>query len=324
VNFTDTSTLTKTVREMYNQTALFAFQPQKQFLGIAQERATEVAGAKSVVFTIYSSLSPATGELGETADAGGVTPAVTQREVALKEYGNFIVSSEKLRKTSFGAPEREQATLMGFNAGESLDLLARVALDAQTGATWVGFAGAASGSAEVTIGDELTAADFRRARAKLAAANVPPLEGGYYVAVVHPHILKDLLDETGGGALRTPAEYSGRVAMIPGEVGVFEGFRIVESSNADIQLMAGAGTTTSAVSADVYTTYFVGSQALGFARHAEVPVPDIRVKEANPDSGDVLGRLSSIGWYALCGIAALRDEACFKVFSSSSLAANGS
>jgi len=324
VNFTDTSTLTKTVREMYNQTALFAFQPQKQFLSVAQERETEVAGAKSVVFTIYSSLAAATGELGETSDAAGVTPAVTQKEVALREYGNFIVSSEKLRKTSFGAPEREQATLMGFNAGESLDLIARDALDAQTGATWVGFAGAAAGTAEITIGDELSAADFRRARAKLAAANVPPLEGGYYVAVVHPHVLKDLLDETGGGALRTPAEYSGRVAAVPGEVGIFEGFRIVESSNAKLQSKAGAGTTTSAVSADVYTTYFIGSQALGFARHAEVPVPDIRVKEANPDSGDVLGRLSSIGWYALCGIAALRDDACFKVFSSSSLAANGS
>lgn len=323
MNFTDTSTLTKTVREMYNQTALFAFQPQKQFLSVAQERETEVVGAKSVVFTIYSSLSSATGELGETSDSAGVTPAVTQKEVALKEYGNFIISTEKLRRTSFGAPEREHATLMGFNAGESLDLLAREALDAQTGATWIDFAGAAAAVAEITIGDELNAADFRRARAKLAEKNVPPLEGGYYVAVVHPHVLKDLLDETGGGALRTPAEYSGRVSVIPGEVGVFEGFRIVESSNSNIQSKAGDGTTTSAVSADVYTTYFIGSQALGFARHSDVTVPDIRVKEANPDSGDVLGRLSSIGWYALCGIAALRDDACFKIFSSSSLAANG-
>ncbi len=324
MNFTDTTTLTKTVREMYNQTALFAFQPQKQFLSVAQERETDVAGASSVVFTIYSSLSSATGELGETSDAAGVTPAVSQKEVPLKEYGNFIVSSEKLRKTSFGAPEREHATLMGFNAGESLDLLAREALDAQAGATWIGHAGAASAIAEITIGDELSAADFRRARAKLAEKNAPPLDGGYYIAVVHPHVLKDLLDETGGGALRTPAEYSGRVASIPGEVGIFEGFRIVESSNSNIQSKAGDGTTTSAVSADVYTTYFIGSQALGFARHAEVPVPDVRVKEPNPDSGDVLGRLSSIGWYALCGIATLRDDSCFKIFSSSTLAANGS
>ena len=324
MNFTDTTTLTKTVREMYNQTALFAFQPQKQFLSVAQERETDVAGAASVVFTIYSSLSSATGELGETSDAAGVTPAVTQKEVALKEYGNFIVSSEKLRKTSFGAPEREHATLMGFNAGESLDLLAREALDTQAGATWIDHAGAASAVADITISDELSAADFRSARAKLAEKNVPPIDGGYYIAVVHPHVLKDLLDETGGGALRTPAEYSGRVASIPGEVGIFEGFRIVESSNASIQTKAGDGTTTSAVSADVYTTYFIGSQALGFARHTEVPVPDVRVKEPNPDSGDVLGRLSSIGWYALCGIAALRDDSCFKIFSSSTLAANGS
>lgn len=324
MNFTDTTTLTKTVREMYNQTALFAFQPQKQFLSVAQERDTEADGAKSVVFTIYSSLAAATGALNETADAAGVAPAVTQKEVALTEYGNFIVSSEKLRKTSFGAPEREHATLMGFNAGESLDLIARDALDAQTGATWIDHAGAASAASEITISDELSATDFRRARARLAEKNVPPLEGGYYVAIVHPHVLKDLLDETGGGALRTPAEYSGRVAAIPGEVGIFEGFRIVESSNCSIQTKAGAGTTTSAVSADVYTTYFIGSQAVGFARHSEVPVPDVRVKEPNPDSGDVLGRLSSIGWYALCGIAALRDDACFKYFSSASLAANGS
>lgn len=324
MNFTDTTTLTKTVREMYNQTALFAFHPQKQFLSVAQERETDAAGAKSVVFTIYSALAAATGELGETADASGTTPSVTQKEIPLKEYGNFIISTEKLRKTSFGAPEREHATLMGFNAGESLDFIAREALDAQTGATWVDHAGAAAAVDQITLGDELSAADFRRARARLAAKNVPPLEGGYYVAVVHPHILKDLLDETGGGALRTPAEYSGRVSVIPGEVGVFEGFRIVESSNSNIQTKAGDGTTTSGVSADVYTTYFIGSQALGFARHTDVPVPDIRVKEPNPDSGDVLGRLSSIGWYALCGISALREDACFKIFSSSSLAANGS
>ncbi len=267
------------VGRMRNQSAEWAFLQRKQFLAVAQRRETDVEGAKSVVFTIYESISAPSAELSETSDA--ITPGVTQQEVALREYGNVVLSCERLRREAFGAAEREQSTLMGFSAGETLESVAREALDR-------------AGSPLKSVGG-MTPGVLAERSAVLAARGVPPLEGGYYVAFMHSSIAKQLescMHPTPGSVIR-----------IPGEVGESGGVRIVVTNHV-IQLRN-----------EGYVTYILGFQALALATVEGKPLPEISIREGNPDAGEVVARLSSVGWYALCGIEVLRDEAIMKVVS---------
>lgn len=325
---TTTTNFPEAVKALYNAAALQAFTERGQFWRSATIREVAigeggVGKGKSVVFDLWSASAISTAALSETADGSAVTLAMTQVDVPLAEYGNYVQTTRKLRLTHYGEPEEHAAWNMGQMASDTLDLLARGALDAQTGATWNGFAGEATAVNTVTVADKLSAADIRRAFATLRSRNVPPLDGGYYLAYIHPHVLKDLKDETGDASWTKKELYAGeRIQPIQDEIGSFEGFRFVMSTNCRIAAKAGDGTTTSAASADVYSTYFLGGDALGFARAGEVPA--VEVSEPNIGPSDAFRRFQVISWYALCGFKALRHDALYKVHSGSSLSANGS
>jgi N4-gp56 family major capsid protein len=328
LTITSTASLTNPVRALYNAAALQAFTEKGQFWRGSTIREVAIGEGgigrgKSIVFDLWTASAVSTSALSETSDGNATALAMTQVEVPMSEYGNYVQTTRKLRLTHYGEPEEHAAWNMGQMASDTLDLLAREALDAQTGATWNDYAGSATSITTITRSDELSAADIRTAFADLRSKHVPPLEGGYYLCYVHPHVLKDLKDETGDASWTKKELYAGeRIQPIMDEVGCFEGFRFVMSTNCKLDLKAGGKTTTGAVSADVYTTYFLGQDALGFARNGEVP--QIEVSEPVIGPSDAFRRFQVISWYALCGFKALRDDALYKVSCCSSLAANGS
>lgn len=278
--------------------------------------------AKSVVFDLWNTSAVSTNPLSETEDGDSTTLTLDQVEVELQEYGNYVQTTRKLRLTHYGEPEEHAAWNMGQMSSDTLDLLARNALDVETGEAWNDYAGVAEAKSEITINDKLTAADIRKAFAELRSKNVPALEGGYYFCFIHPHVLKDLKDETGDASWTKKELYAGeRILPIQDEVGSFEGFRFIMSTNCTIEAQAGDSTTSGGENADVYTTYFLGQDALGFARAGEVPT--IEVSEPAMGPGDAYKRFQVISWYAMCGFKPLRNDALYKTLSSSSLAANG-
>lgn len=325
---TTTTNFSEPVKALYNAAALQAFTEKGQFWRSATIREVALGeGAtgkgKSAVFDLWSSSAVSTAPLDESADGTATTLSMNQVEVPVDEFGNYVQTTRKLRLTHYGEPEEHAAWNMGQMASDTLDILARGSLDAQTGATWNDFAGSSTSINSIVVTDKLTAADIRAAFADLRSKNVPPLDGGYYLCYIHPHVLKDLKDETGDASWTKKELYAGeRIEPILDEVGTFEGFRFVMSTNCKLDSKAGAGTTTGAVSADVYSTYFVGQDALGFARSGDVP--SIEISEPAIGPGDAFKRFQVISWYALCGFKALQDDALFKVHSSSSLAENGS
>jgi len=316
-----TSTMSAAVRELYNAAALQAFSEKGQFWRSATIREVAmgddgVGRGKSAVFDIWNTNAVSTTPLSETADGDATALTLSQVPVELKEYGNYVKTTRKLRLTHYGETEEHAAWSMGQMASDTMDLLARQALDTQSGADFNGFAGAATSVATMAADDYLTAADVRTAYAKLRSQNVPQLEGGYYLAFVHPHVLKDLKDETGDASWTKKELYSGgSMKPILDEVGTFEGFRFVMTTNCLMQEDAGAGSTV-----DVYTSYFVGADALGFARSGDVPTIEVGVPEIGP--GDAFRRFQVISWYALCGFGALRNEALYKIHSASSMGVN--
>ncbi len=318
-----TATLTKGVKDLWLEAGIHAFSERAQFLKAAQMRehplGDQAGRGDPVQFTKWDALTGSTTPLGETTDGTPSTLAITHVPVTLKEYGDHVEVSGKLSKTSYAQPEENAAKIVGQHAADSLDLVARSVFDAQTGATWVDYAGGATSVGVITIGNELSADDFRNAVARLRTAKAPPFDtSGYYLAIIHPHVLKDLKDETGDGSWTKKELYAGETLKpLRDEVGIFENCRVVQSTTCNIQLLAGAGSTASAVSADVYATYFIGDSAMAWAHAGKVP--QVQNVGPSPAIGDVYGRRSIVSWYSLCGFAALHDDALYKVYSAASL-----
>jgi len=310
---TDTSSLTGLVKTAYSKAVEFSFQPKLYFAQFAQMKRWDIDSkdpmpGNAVSFTIFNNLTVATGALSETGDPTAEGMGKTQRTVTLYEYGKLVTTSRKLRTLSFANIDLAVGRVVGDNMGKSVDLIARAAFDAHTGSSYISYASGTNATA-VLATSTLSAAKVRYAKNRLSRNDVMKPDGRYYIAIIHPDVAHDLRAETGAGAWRQPKEYAEPEDIYNGEIGVFEGFRFIETTNAKVASNGASG------SVDLYSTYFFGYQAVGYAE-------GIPPQMGMSGPFDALQRLMHIYWYALIGFGELRRESLFKVFSASSVGDN--
>lgn len=237
----------------YDRMAYFALRPELYFDQAAdvQPTAQSMPGA-SVAFTIVNDLSIASSALTETSDVATVALSDSQVTLTLAEYGNAVLTTAKLRGTSFVDIDPIVANVVGYNAGVSLDTIARAALDSGTNVMYGSGLGATSLNSSITSRSQVAAAntlsslDIRAARARLRSQNVPTF-GGYYVGYIHPDLAADIQGETISGSnvqgWRAPHVYSQPGEIWTGELGAFEGVRWIETPRAPVFQGAGASVT---------------------------------------------------------------------------------
>lgn len=302
----------------YDLMAYHALRPQLIFDAMADVKPTRQSmPGTAVVFTIISDLSIATTALNQSTDVDAVAMSDSQVTVTLVERGNAVITTKLIRSTGFIPLDPEVANVVGFNAGRSINAVARERLAAGTNVRYA-TGGATDPTSRTTVepSDTLVAWDVRRALADLRGANVVPF-GTYYGAVIHPDVSFDLRGETGAAAWRDPHTYSEPANIWSGEIGAFEGFRFVENSEAKIWADAGSSTTLT----DVYGTLFLGRQALAKAYSStdgNGPYPTVRPGPVT----DKLWRNVPVGWYWLGDYAEFRAASLRRVESASSIGAN--
>lgn len=257
----------------YDRMAYFAYRPELYFDNVADVKPTaqSMPGA-SVQFTIVNDLAINTTPLSETTDVSAVAMSDSVVSLTLQEYGNAVVTTAKLRGTSFLDIDPVAANVVGYNAGVSLDTLARAALDSGTNVMYGSGLGATSAQTAVTTragvqavgtqgvgsqpGNTISSLDIRVARARLRSQNVPTFNG-MYVGFIHPDLVADLQGETVGSSnlmgWRAPHVYAQPGEIWNGELGAFEGVRWIETPRAPIY--QGAGYTLSDTSAYTITTW---------------------------------------------------------------------
>lgn len=308
-----TTASVNSVQAAYDKYAYLALRPELYFDRMADVKPTNQSmKGSSVKFTKYTDLSVATTALVESVDVDAVAISDGQVTVTPVEYGNAVVTTAKLRQSSFLDIDRDAANIVGFNAGISLDTIARTPLIAGTN---VLYGGSATARNTVIPSSTLTAALVRKALARLSAANVQRWQDGYYRAVIHPDVSYDLRSETGAAAWRDPHTYSEPGNIWTGAIGAFEGFEFLESPRASVLADAGSSTTLT----DVYITLFMGRQALAKVYGDETgPLPKV-VRGAVTDK---LMRFHPIGWYWFGGYGRFREEALYRIETSSSIGTN--
>lgn len=312
----ETQSSTNLVQVAYDRMAYFSLRPELYFDQVADVRATNQAmPGKSVIFTIVNDLQIAPNALSETTDVTPVSFSDSQVTVTLNEYGNSMVTSAKLRGTAFVDIDPVVANVIGYNAGVSLDTIARSVLDS---GTQVAYGGSATARNAVATTDVITSNNIRTARARLRAANVPTF-GGSYVGFIHPDVVVDLQNESNSNPLltwRAPHTYSAPNEIWTGDLGQYEGVRWIETPRAPVFTGAGASSST-----NVYGTIIVGRQSLAKA-HAMAdgngPLPTI----VEGPVTDLLRRYVPLGWYWLGGYSIFRQASVYRLETGSALNAD--
>lgn len=308
-----TTASVNTVTDAYDLLAYFSLRPELFYDMAADVKPTNQSHRGDVVkFTIWNDLSVASAPLNESNDVDSVAMSDTQPSVTLDEYGNAVTTTAKVRAFSYLNVDADAANVIGFNAGISIDTLARTALYGGSNVRYTNNA-----TARNTIGpdDLLTAAAVRRARAELVGANVKRF-GAFYRAYVHPDSAVDLRTETGAAAWREPHTYSQPTEIWNGEIGSFEGFAFVEHPRAPILADAGSSTTLT----DVYQSLFIGRQSLAkaYSSTESAALP----KTVIGPTVDKLKRFNHVGWHWIGGYARFREAAIRRVEHASSIGAN--
>lgn len=316
---TDAYTTTAAVgldQSAYDRMAYFALRPELYFDPVADVQPTRQSmPGSAVIFTLITELAVASTALNESVDVDAVALADANVTLTLAEYGNAMITTAKLRGTSYIEVDPVIANVIGFNAGISQDTLSRDVLKAGSNVTYGG-ASAASARNRVLPTDTLRAADVRRVLAVLRGANVATI-GGMYVAYIHPDVSYDLRGETGAAAWRDPHTYSQPGEIWNGEVGSFEGFRFIETPRAPVFADAGSSTTLT----DVYGTLFMGRQALAKAystTDGNGPMPRVIPGPVT----DKLRRFVPLGWYWLGTYGRFREAALRRVETASTIGTN--
>ena len=306
----------------YDRMAYFALRPELYFDQCADVKPTNQSmNGATVQFTIFADLAIAVTPLSETTDVSAVSMSDSTVSLTLAEYGNAVVTTAKLRGTSFLDLDPIVANVVGYNAGVSLDTIARAKIDSATNVMYASGLGATalgSVTARVNIiaGTTISSLDVRVARARLRAQNVGTF-GGMYVGYVHPDIVADLqgesLSNTQSLGWRAPHVYSQPNEIWTGELGSFEGVRFIETPRAPVYQGGGSASAT-----NVYGTIILGRQSLAKAHS----ISDGNAAYPHIIPGpitDHLRRLVPLGWYWLGAYGVFRQAALMRIESSSLL-----
>lgn len=295
------------VTKAYDLAVYPALRPELIFDQFATVRATNTTHrGGSVRFSFVDDIAEQTTPLLENIDVDSVTLSSKALTVSMREYGTAVTNTALIRGTSMISLDPLIAERVGYNAGLSIDTLARTALDA-TSITYDDGSTASIGSvgdgSAILSGDQL-----REGVARLKAANVRPLRGGNYVAVISPYQAQQLMSDTTDTGFRWMVGYAGGAAtagnsVFMGEVGTYEGVRLVVNNHLTNQ---GQG-------------YLMGAEALAKA-FSTAPGFGPNPKTVVSPVVDKLRRFASVGWYHLVGYSVFRAEALLHIKTSANLA----
>ena len=269
-----------------------------QFATVKAENVTHRGG--SVRFSFVDDIAEQVTPLLENVDVDAVTLNSRALTVGMREYGVKVTNTALIRGTSMVPIDPIAAERVGYNAGKSMDTLARLALDA-TSVTYDD----ASTTAVDSLGTNLlylSAQMLRDGVAMLQAKNVRPFAGGDYVAVISPYQAQHIKSDTNWRSQIVFQDGQAGNSVFNGQLGTFEGVKIVVNNHLTAQ---GQG-------------YLMGAEALAKAFSSApgfVANPSTVVSPVT----DGLRRFAGIGWYHLVGYSLFRADALIHLTTAATL-----
>lgn len=260
-----------------------------------------------VHFTRFTPLAISTTALTEATNPSAVNLTAVSISSALTEYGAFVTVGSLFSLTTLDVGLKEHVSVMGQNAGETIDTLIRAELSANATELTVTTAATLT---DVHTTDILTGLEIRTVVKKLKQNRAPRFPGATYRAVIGPEAAMDLM---GNSEWLDAHRYTTSDAIERGVVGKLHGVEFVESNNNLITLSAGFSTSATNI-ANLYSSFFFGQHAYAVINLGSTTGPRIYVKNPGPNSTDnPLELFSTVGWRQPFAVKVLNSNWVFRL-----------
>lgn len=234
---TDATALSPEMKTFYDKTLITLAGANLIHEQFGQKRPIPKNGGKTIEFRRFSKLPKALKAITEGVTPSGSKLSVSAVSCTVDQYGDYIEQTDMLELTSVDNTIVEATRELASQAGLTLDTVVRNEL---VGGTNVMYAPAVSGSTEteitsrkdITADSRLRVRDVFRAAAELKAVNAPKINGSY-VAIVHPYVAYDLMQDAKEQWIGIN-KYAAPDNILKGEIGMLGGVRFVESTEAKI------------------------------------------------------------------------------------------
>lgn len=259
-NVTTDVDLTPEMKTYYDKDLLRNAKPKLVHNRFGQKRPIPKGKGKTIEFRKFDPLPKALTPLVEGVTPSGRKMRVTSKTATVKQYGDYIEHSDILEMTTIDNTLVEGNRLLGQQSGETLDTLTREVINAGTNVQYAD--GRVSARYLLVGGDPewgnnhyFNCEVIRQAALNLRNNKATPLEGGDFVAIVHPDTIYTLKKDP---EWQEATKYQNSEKLYSGEVGRYDGVRFVESTEAKIfhaaDLSAGSrNLTVASVAGKVFT-----------------------------------------------------------------------
>lgn len=233
----DTGTLAPEMKTFYSKELIVLAGANLVHEQFGQKKPIPKNGGKSIEFRKFSKLPKALTPITEGVTPTGNKLNVTAITAQVNQYGDYVEQTDMLEMTSIDNTIVEATKQLASQAGLTLDTVVRNEL---VGGTNVMYCPKVSGSTEtevtsrtdITPDCKLRVKDVFKAAAELKAVNAPKINGSY-VAIIHPYVAYDLMQEAGEQWIGIQ-KYANPENILKGEIGMLGGVRFVESTEAKI------------------------------------------------------------------------------------------
>lgn len=231
-NVTTDVGLTEEMKTYYSDYLIDNAEPELVHDQFGQKRPIPKNGGKTIQFRKYDSLPKALTPLVEGKTPDGQKLNMSVIEATVKQYGAFIELADILMLTAIDNNLLEATVLLASQAGRSLDTITREVLN---GGTNVQYGASRVNARYKLIGEGDTKDLFsvncvNRAVRFLKVMNAKKFGDGW-VAIAHPDVLYDLMEDPRWRDVKTYSDPSG---IYQGEVGRLNDVRFVETTEAKI------------------------------------------------------------------------------------------
>ena len=317
-NTTGTSTMSAEMKTFYDRTLIDEAEPELVHDQFGQERNIPKNGGKTIEFRKFTALPKATTPLTEGVTPDGRSLSVTSQTATVSQYGDYVTLSDMLEMTAIDNTIVETLSLIGSQAGRTLDTVTREKLAAGTNVMYQPTPSstgetAVTSRAGLTAKNVLTVKEVFRVAAALKAANAKPINGDF-VAIIHPYVAYDLMMEAGNQWIDIQ-KYQHPENIYNGEIGKIGGVRFVQTTEAKIW----KGTADKcADGVAVFGTLFIAANAYGKTSVNGGGLETIVKQKGSGGTSDPLDQRSTIGWKAVKTAEILTEEYMIRVESGSS------
>lgn len=116
---------------------------------------------------------------------------------SVSQYTAFITVSDFLQDTAIDPIVQSASELLGYSAGLSVDTITRNVIDAENAST-----------TQAVLGTFMRVQDLRNARSQLQGVDVQPMADGNFLAIAHPFITYDIVNDPAAGGLADIYKYT--------------------------------------------------------------------------------------------------------------------